>query len=302
MEAPTAWQQVHRPPHGAKTVVDSDYELPSNYDEDQVTLLVRDPECVFAFWEVTDAGWQRAIARLPHGDATPDLVLRVYDLDPTAEWDSAHGRGFSDFPVANTAGWYVHTDAPGLVLGAEIGAKRDGTFISIARSSAVATPPGRVSDDTDVDWMTVEELYRMVAQMPVGASSPAVRAVLSRRREVELSSGLMIAMGEPGFSPGFSPGFHRRSAPAARATFRTVPRHELGQHELHLEADVVLSGRVSHPSATITINGQPVPVQEDGHFRLQLPLPDGTHVLPVEARFADGARRALTPVISRETF
>lgn len=191
MEAPTIWEQVHRPPHGASSVAGERYELPYGYGNNALTLLVRDPRCVFAFWEVTGA---------PLPGSEP--VLRVYDLTGKnpEHWYAAD---YADFSVAGTSGWYVHTETPGLVLGAEIGLRRGSEFIPLARSNVVTTPPGRVSDETDADWMSVEQLYRYVAYMPVGTSSPAVHAALSRQRQVELSSGFGITMAHPGFSPGF---------------------------------------------------------------------------------------------------
>lgn len=313
MEAPTTWQQVHRPPHGTQVVTESGYEVPPAYGRDQLTLLVRDPECVFSFWEVTNGGWQAAVERLNREEsaaraAATDLVLRVYDITGSHReqsddhWHPAHARGYTDFHVAGTSSWYIHTDAPGLTLAAEIGAKRGVHFVPIARSHMVATPPGRVSDELDEDWMTVQELYRFVSQMPVGTSSPAVHAALSRRRQLELSSGFAVAMAHPGFSPGFSPGYHTRVAPPERATFRTVPRDDGTSHQIHVDVDVVLSGRVNDPSATVIVAGQQVALDEHGQFRHRLPLPDGTHVWPVEVHFSDDSRRAVTPVITRETF
>jgi len=219
MEAPTAWEREHRPPHGPRTDDHATYEPPAAYGEDMLTLLVRDPRCVFAFWEVTRAGWEAAVRLLPHADPAPSLVLRVYDLTghaPSADgaggrgaaWDGADerephwlwadrrgpdwreadrlwadrrgpdwrpvdARGCADFDVAGAGSWYVHLETPGLVLAAEIGAKQGAAFVPIARSQPVATPPDRVSEEEDFDWMTVQHLYRF-ASWPFagGASSP----------------------------------------------------------------------------------------------------------------------------------
>ncbi|MBO8141715.1 MAG: hypothetical protein H0Z37_05970, partial [Firmicutes bacterium] len=85
-----------------------------------------------------------------------------------------------------------------------------------------------------------------------------------------------------------SPGERAVSIPAAPA--------------LRVDAELVVFGRVSDPRTRVLVGGQPVEVGADGSFRFRCSLPDGTIVVPVEACFSDGARRAVTPVVSRETY
>lgn len=166
MEEPTVRHHVHRPPHGAAAVAGPRYDVPHGYRDNQVTLLVRDPQCVYAFWDVT------GVSR-----TTSSLVLRVYDLTNRdhERWDGAR---YADFVVGGTTSWYVHTETPGLVLGAAIGVRQRSEFVPLARSNVVATPPGRISDETDAEWMSVEQLYRSLAHLPVGSSSAALAAPL----------------------------------------------------------------------------------------------------------------------------
>ena len=180
-------EEAHRPPHGG-VVHAEEYPLPGAYGQDQLTLLVRDPQCVFAIWEVTPEGWDAAVRRLP-GSGPPAPVLRVYDLGGcphlAAHWRREDARGCAEFHVAGASSWYVHTRTPGLVLAAEIGARRAG----VRRHRlllAVATPPGRPSDDVDADWMTIEDIYRLC-----GPSAPAAALIsgVVRRRRLAVSRG-----------------------------------------------------------------------------------------------------------------
>ncbi|REJ36043.1 MAG: hypothetical protein DIU82_05905 [Bacillota bacterium] len=159
------------PPAAGAWPDDGPSELPSGYGVDRLTLLVRDPRCVFAFWEVTEGGWRDAASRLPPGNGDPELVLRVFDLTdvlgpgsvigpaPPGDYLAARinelasgGRCF-DYAVAGADRWYVHLPEPGRVLAAEIGARRGAAFAPIARSALVYTPPGAAASwEMELGW------------------------------------------------------------------------------------------------------------------------------------------------------
>lgn len=243
---------------------------------DQLTLLVRDPWCVFAFWEVTAESWDTAASRLAWDGETPQLVLRVHDL---TGHDTAAGGPYTDLVVSWANRWYIHLDRPGRILRAEIGAGTLRAFVPIARSNVVHTPPGTVSDRSGAGWMSVEAAYRLVPLGTWGGSSPGLFWQRERRTAGASSFALAAAM-----SPGYWP-------------LRTAP-----QAALTVDAELILYGRVSDPGARVLVHGQPVVVQPDGSFRFRCALPEGTAVLPVEARFPGGLRRAVTPVVTRETY
>ena len=190
METVHEWEAAHRPPHGREPAGpgpapaaqgvqpaagawpdDGPYELPPGYGMDRVTLLVRDPRCVFAFWEVTEAGWRDAASRLPPGNADPELVLRVFDLTDVlgpasiigpappggdlAAWMGELGNGsrWFDYAVAGADRWYIHLPEPGRIVAAEIGARRGAAFVPIARSAVVHTPPGAAASwELELGW------------------------------------------------------------------------------------------------------------------------------------------------------
>ncbi|HEY8417344.1 MAG TPA: DUF4912 domain-containing protein [Limnochordales bacterium] len=273
----------HRPPHGGLApaggtdpVRDGPYELPPGYGTDRLTLLVRDPWCVFAFWEVTAASWHDAARRLASDGETPQLVLRLHDLTGA---QGADGGTYTDLVVSWRDRWYIHLDRPGRTLIAEIGAGTSWSFVPIARSNVVHTPPGTVSEWAEAGWMSVEAAYRLLSPGAWGGTSPGL--FLQREwRAAAAGSGFALAPASPGYWP-------LRAAPQAALT---------------VDAELILYGRVSDPGANVLVHGQAVPVQPDGSFRFRCSLPDGTAVLPVEARFPDGRRQAVTPVVTRETY
>ena len=68
-----------------------------------------------------------------------------------------------------------------------------------------------------------------------------------------------------------------------------------------ISAELVVYGTTS-PSARVSLQGEPVPIQPDGTFTLRFALPDGKQVIPVEATSSDGIdRRKITPIVTRKT-
>ena len=60
-------------------------ELPWGYGEDRITVMVRDPESAYLYWEITDPGLASARGRLGPAGAEGWGSLRVYDKHGLAE-------------------------------------------------------------------------------------------------------------------------------------------------------------------------------------------------------------------------
>ena len=140
--------------------VDRGAPIPLHYGQDHVTLLVRDPNSLFVFWEIE--GPRRAeAARRFGGDVfrRGSWVLRLHnDADDVSQ----------DIPVVpDGSNWYLSVaDDRGYVV--EIGLRVNGDFIGIARSNHVRTPRSGVSADTTREWMLVEEDFRRVMKLAPG--------------------------------------------------------------------------------------------------------------------------------------
>lgn len=118
-------------PEAFRTPEPEPLTLPATTGRDQVVLLVRDPESVFTWWEVTAAGVGRA--RAEHGG---ELVLRVYVL---AEDDSP--AEVRDFPVEDWLGSRtVALGRPGARVATAIGFRSEHGFVLVAQSTTVRVP------------------------------------------------------------------------------------------------------------------------------------------------------------------
>jgi hypothetical protein len=108
--------------------------FPETYGADRVRLLVRDPEWIFAYWDVDAVGMKDLGRRLgERGLALSRLTLRV--LDPVS-------GGSSDILIPPGARWwYIRTDAARRTYRAELGVTLpSGEFRRLAESNTVVTP------------------------------------------------------------------------------------------------------------------------------------------------------------------
>ena len=154
--------------------LDASFVLPQGYGEDAITLLIRDPYWLYAFWELTQERGRELRDILGEDEfATSRLVLRVYDLTGT---DMSAPNEHYDIDVSpESRNWYVNVLRVERDYSVDIGViAPDGSFILIARSSRVSLPPIGPSSVIDEEWVTVDELghiYRQADEPPDSESS-----------------------------------------------------------------------------------------------------------------------------------
>lgn len=132
-------------------------ELPSGYGEDQITIMARDPQVAYAYWEVTPARIERE-KQWFGWDST--LCVRVYDITGVP-FTGDNAQGYYDQEIADRIGsWYFGINRPGHSLAADIGLRTaNGRFLTLARSNFITMPRDGVSDVIDEEWMITEEEF-----------------------------------------------------------------------------------------------------------------------------------------------
>ncbi|MCP3062440.1 DUF4912 domain-containing protein [Myxococcus sp. K38C18041901] len=221
--------------------------LPSEYQDDTVLLLARDPNTLFALWDFSAATRTRAMRDLD----SPRAVLRVFDGDALVrELDC----------VLETRGYYIHGLPAGRLYRIEahfIG--RDGRSHRIGGSSnRVALPPTGVSTDTTVRFMR--------RPLPVEPEAPPVpkrqvppveerEYVTWHRVELPGSAGLKdipVVHRErfdvEGVLPGESSGPHL--AGIGRAPGASDQRYVASQHYLEAQARMAGASDMRHAQQT----------------------------------------------------
>jgi len=108
--------------------------FPESYGQNRVRLLVRDPEWIFAYWDVKPESLEELAKSMgERALALSRLTLRV--VDPVS-------GGSSDILLpAGARWWYVRTDAARRTYRAELGVMLpSGEFRRLAESNTVVTP------------------------------------------------------------------------------------------------------------------------------------------------------------------
>lgn len=130
-------------------------ELPAGYNDNNISLMARDPKTMYAYWEVSEDKkkelgdvWQESVP-----------VIRVHDVTGVDYFDGSNANNYHDEIVnENARSWYLHIGDPDRVYCADLGRRlSDGTFLVIARSNYTYTPRNSLSDKVDPEWMLVNE-------------------------------------------------------------------------------------------------------------------------------------------------
>ena len=244
--------------------------LPQEYGVTMAALMPRDPNWMFAYWEITPNSKARLARERGHDIFEKGRqVMRVYNMVRV----DGHARHF-DIPVMLDANnWYVHVQDGGGSYCCELGlVLPDGDFIGIVKSNPVTLPPGRVSDVMDEKWMAVSEDFDKLLQLSgveyIGKGSGEVAKSLAQRWE------MLRAV----FSRGASWGV---SSLAAQA-----PRPEEKKFWLVADCELILYG-ATEPDAFVTVAGRKVNLNPDGTFSMRFALPDGNVDLPIAAMSRD---------------
>jgi len=264
-------------------------ELPIGYGDTRVVLLVRDPEWVFAYWEINDA--TRSFHNLLRGEHQKTLVLRVYDItDVDFDGDNAH-RHYDVIVNDYAINWYLRMPELNRSWCVDLGYydPEAGTFVTLARSNAIATPPATVSPFADEKWMQVSrEQTEEILRLSGGLESMEEKG--SEGIAQSLSSRIRARVESSGSSDRMSSGQVSR-----------LPRGRDKDFRLTVNADLIIYG-ATEPDASVTVQGKEVELRQDGTFSIRFSLPDGTQVIPVRAVNARGDRELeIIPSVKKET-
>ena len=265
--------------------------LPESYGSTEATLLARDPNWMFIYWDIT-ANSKAALCKT-HG---PDIfqkskqIIRVYDVTGTGSIDLGD-RKYFDIPIMMDAkNWYINVQESGRTYCCEVGlATPDGRFIGLARTNAVSLPVGRVSDVTDEKWMAVTSDFEKLLQLSgveyIGRGSGEVAKSLAQRWE------MLRAVFSRAASWGVSSLSSQALAkPPSGKTFRLVA-----------DCELILYG-ATEPDAYVTVSGRKVKLNTDGTFSMRFALPDGGMNLPIKAVAKDESdTREIEIKVSRTT-
>jgi hypothetical protein len=141
--------------------------VPWAYGTDRIAALVRSPDSLYLYWEITDDGIAAARRALGVGPSDGWYCLRIYDTTGR-NFDGLNAHHHVDADVDRTArSRFMTVGRPGSSAHVDIGVKtHDGRFFPIARSGRADFPRRSPSPNTSVDWMTVTDHVDRPAARP----------------------------------------------------------------------------------------------------------------------------------------
>jgi len=145
-------------------------ELPDSYGETRVVLMVRDPEWLFAYWDVGESHWRDVVRNYGELAASRDnITLRVFEMSDQ--------MGFFDINVGGMArDWHIRVGKSQTPFYCQLGIKYKHEFIPLAVSNTVVTPRDGLSNLYDDEWMLVNDheqrLLKRMGQFPLDLTSP----------------------------------------------------------------------------------------------------------------------------------
>lgn len=253
----------------------------------RVTFLPRDPQWAYVFWTLSSQDRDRVRA------AGQPLCLRVADVTGLP-LGSTHPHALQELLVPATAcEWYLPVPLCDRDYRVEVGLRlAQGEWLSLAVSSVARVPPLGPSD------LVADVFVPFSLAGATGALSSAVESAgVLHEHLYQLAS---TAQGRPRRSG--SEMWHERDSQgeqiclsqASGAGVWASGRNESGsgvqrQRSFWLVADaeLIVYG-ATEPTATLSIGDQPVALDADGRFRIQVPFRDGEQLYPIRAVSADG--------------
>lgn len=276
-------QETAPPPHRPR-------ELPLCYGDTKVVLLVRDPEWIFAYWEINND--TRNIHNLIRGRHNKTLALRVYDVTGV-DFNGSNALRHYDMIINDYAvSWYLRMPEVDRSWCVDMGYYHEtkGDFVTLSRSNIVRTPAGTISSSVDEEWMRVTsgqyaEILRLSGGLDVkdfrGSEHIMMKAISEKMKlQVERSEGV---------SGGIASA-HIVKKPSSEKDFW-----------LMVQTDLIVYG-ATEPDARVKIQGKEISLRKDGTFSIHFSLPDGVQVIPVKAvNGAGDMEREIVIQVKRET-
>ncbi len=128
-------------------------QLPS-YADTSVTLMYRDPHCIYAYWDITGESVDQMRQDLGAQADDVTYTLRVYDVT-YKYFNGMNANSWFDLDGLHMNSRYIDVN-DGATYCAEIGVRLpNGRFYSLSRSNFISTPPAGQSNRNELMWIDV---------------------------------------------------------------------------------------------------------------------------------------------------
>jgi uncharacterized protein len=135
-------QMNQQPSPPLQDTYDDVEDLPWRYNQTKLVFLIRDPYCIYGYWDINEHYWQNL----------PDRVtIQLYDITDTS--DIKQAPLLTEAAVDHVGTYYFTELNPNRKYRGVLGFyNQDNSFQHITESNEVALPRDSVSDDIDLEW------------------------------------------------------------------------------------------------------------------------------------------------------
>jgi len=193
---------VTQPPHTGQS--EECGELPKSYGTAQLWLAARDPQWLYAHWDLSSDEQRRYNAKSEAGR----LTVRVYAKEVSGE------PLVTQLVRPESRNWFIHVGRGGTKFVAQLGYfDRRNQWQNIAVSPAAVTPPEGLSNDTSADFATLplelpfQQIFEMVKTV-VSQNVPLLEALAQLRETGSLTlppAGTFASLDKAKKSPKYPP-------------------------------------------------------------------------------------------------
>ncbi len=292
-------------------VVDVDNELGEllrDYEKSHLVILPRDPQWAYAYWNVSDEA--KASLKAQGGE---QLALRIYDVsDIDLNYQSPHS--VQEYVCDElTQEWYLPIPLSDRDYVVDIGYRTvDGSWLILARSNPIHVPSLYPSDWIEDIFVTVnweEELQDKLLE-PLLPPKPLQKAFFATEQVAEaarIAGSLFGSIRHISGSEVGASGQGMWTVPTLSGLnmsgvgFASEELIRSRKFWLIADAELIVYG-ATEPDATVLIGGNPIKLNPDGTFRVQMSFQDGVIDYPIVAIAADGQQtRSIHMKFERET-
>lgn len=161
-------------------------ELPIRYNETKISLIMRDPDWCYFYWDISDGD------SITHDIVSKQLKVKIFRIN---DIDLSGHKEHIEVSIGNIFGdYYVNLHNPNAYFIAELGYYQDGIFKVIARSNITYSPRDSISTIYDDEWMINEDIAKTLStphSFRVSLSSASIMELLDSESYIGGSISLL---------------------------------------------------------------------------------------------------------------
>ncbi|MDJ0554428.1 MAG: DUF4912 domain-containing protein [Microcoleaceae cyanobacterium MO_207.B10] len=256
--------QINGSNSSLKTVDVGLAELPNGYNEKCIVLIPRDPEWAYAYWDIPNEEKEKLILQ-----GGSQLALRLYDVT-NINLNQQPPHSVEEFECDHIArDWYLPIPMSDRDYIVEIGyLTASGVWLLLARSAPVRVPPLYPSDWSD------DKFIKVPWDEQLQSGKTFIKLVPPDTKELAYNNAFLFAFNyeqeQKSDLSKHSSGVEYSRVDSSKLIATTGADYFL----FFVDTSLIVYG-ATQVNAQLSINGEPVKLENDGSFGINVPFPEG---------------------------